>query len=68
MKSVMELIKERETSPPPKKIEKSKPHYLNLNMNYNAGRRGRKTDKERKEISEQYKLKVKRDKIYLDFD
>ena len=37
-------------------------------MNYNAGRRGRKTDKERKEISEQYKLKVKRDKIYLDFD
>ena len=68
MKSVMELIKEDETSPPPKKIAKPKPHYINLNMNYNAGRRGRKTDKERKEILEEYQLKVKREKIYLDFN
>tara|TARA_R100001015_G_C4451531_1_gene41522 strand:- start:99 stop:305 length:207 start_codon:yes stop_codon:yes gene_type:complete len=67
MKSVIQLIQENQTSPPPKKIKKPEPHYINLSMNYNGGRRGRKTDKERKEISEEYKLKVNKNKIYLDF-
>ena len=37
-------------------------------MNYNGGRRGRKTEEERQKIVEEYKLKVLKKKITLSFD
>ena len=50
MKTIEELIlaQKSPTEPPPRK--KWEPHYINLKMNYNGGRRGRKTEEERKEI------------------
>jgi len=67
MKTVSELINARK-SPIPDKIDKSKPHHLNLNMNYNGGKRGRKSDKERKQLSKGLKFKVERKISYLSFD
>lgn len=44
------------------------PHPQNIQMNYNGGRRGRKTEEERQKIVEEYKLKVLKKKITLSFD
>jgi len=71
MKTIEELILAQKsptsnTEPPPRK--KWEPHYINLKMNYNGGRRGRKTEEERKELEGEFKLKVLREKIYLFFD
>ena len=43
-------------------------HPQNIQMNYNGGRRGRKTEEERQKIVEEYKLKVLKKKITLSFD
>ena len=67
MKTISELINARK-SPMPDKIDKFKPHHLNLNMNYNGGKRGRKSDKERKLLSKDLKFKVERKISYLSFD
>jgi len=67
MKSVSELINNQK-SPIPDTIEKFKPHHINLNMNYNGGKRGRKSEEERKKLSEGLKFKVERKVFYLSFD
>ena len=67
MKTISELINARK-SPIPDKIDKFKPHHINLNMNYNGGKRGRKSDKERKLLSKDLKFKVERKISYLSFD
>ena len=67
MKSVSELINNQKY-PIPDTIEKIKPHHINLNMNYNGGKRGRKSEEERQKISKDLKFKVERKVFYLSFD
>ena len=67
MKSVPELFNNQKFQIPDK-IDKSKPHHLNLNMNYNGGKRGRKSEEERQKISKDLKFKVERKVFYLSFD
>ena len=67
MKTVSELIIEQETSTPPT-IDKIKPHHLNLIMNYNGGKRGRKSEEEQKKISKDLRFKVERKVYFLSFD
>ena len=50
------------------KIDDFKPHHINLNMNYNGGKRGRKSEEERKKLSKDLKFKVERKVFYLSFD
>ena len=70
MKTIEELIlaQTSSTEPPPVKHENKEPHYINLKMNYNGGKRGRKTEEERKELENEFKLKVSREKVYIFFD
>ena len=68
MKKVAQLIKEGNKSPIPTKIDNLEPHKLNLNMNYRGGKRGRKSDAERKILNEQLKFKSKNKTIYLPFN
>ena len=67
MKTVSELINEQK-SPIPDTIDNIKPHHINLNMNYNGGKRGRKSEEERKQLSKDLKFKVERKIFYLSFD
>ena len=67
MKTVSELINEQKY-PIPDTIDNIKPHHINLNMNYNGGKRGRKSEEERKKLSEGLKFKVERKVFYLSFD
>ena len=67
MKTVSELINEHKYQIPDT-IEKFKPHHINLNMNYNGGKRGRKSEEERKQLSKDLKFKVERKIFYLSFD
>ena len=67
MKSVSELINNQKF-PIPDTIENIKPHHINLNMNYNGGKRGRKSEEERQKISKDLKFKVERKVFYLSFD
>tara|TARA_R100001591_G_scaffold53182_1_gene63331 strand:+ start:802 stop:1008 length:207 start_codon:yes stop_codon:yes gene_type:complete len=68
MKTIKQLIEEDTNSPPPKDKPKHNPHPVNLIMNFNGGRRGRKTDKEREDLKSESNLKVKNQKVYLYFD
>ena len=68
MKSVPELILKEEISLPDN-IEKPNTHNINLFMNYNqGGKRGRKSEVERKRLSEECKFKIQRKTFYIDFD
>jgi len=67
-KSITELIKADSTSPPPSDDEEHEVHPLNLSMGFNREKRGRKTDKERKEFKKQLTLKVKIQKVHLYWD
>ena len=67
MKSVPELFNNQKF-PIPDKIDDFKPHHINLNMNYNGGKRGRKSEEERKKLSKDLKFKVERKVFYLSFD
>ena len=67
MKSVSDLINNQKF-PIPDNIDKFKPHHINLNMNYNGGKRGRKSEEERKQLSKDLKFKVERKVFYLSFD
>ena len=67
MKTVSELINEQKY-PIPDTIDNIKPHHINLNMNYNGGKRGRKSVEEQKKISKDLRFKVERKVFYLSFD
>ena len=68
MKTIEELITSHQEEPPPIDKEIHKPHHINLKMTYNGGKRGRKTDEEKKELEGEYTLKIAREKVYLFFD
>jgi len=67
-KTIKQLIEEDPTSPPPSDDEEHEAHPLNLTMKFNSSRKGRKTDKEKKEFQNQLSLKVKYEKVYLYWD
>jgi len=58
------------TPPKPEKIipSKHKPHHLNINMSYNGGKRGRKSDEERQQLLKDLRFKVEQKSCYLFFD
>jgi len=64
-KTIKQYIEEDPASPPPSDDEEHEAHPLNLTMNFNGSRKGRKTDKEKKEFQNQLALKVKHEKVYL---
>ena len=70
MKTVLELIEGDKTPPKPEKMipSKHKPHHLNLNMSYNGGKRGRKSDEERQQLLKDFRFKVEQKICYLFFD
>ena len=70
MKTIEELIASHPSNQglPPIDKEIHKPHHINLKMTYNGGKRGRKTEEEKKELEGEYTLKIAREKVYLFFD
>jgi len=70
MKTIAELIKADHQLTDDTSAEPAEQalHPQNIQMNYNGGRRGRKTEEERQKIVEEYKLKVLKKKITLSFD
>ena len=68
MKTIAELIKADHQLTDDTSAEPAEVHPQNIQMNYNGGRRGRKTEEERQKIVEEYKLKVLKKKITLSFD
>lgn len=68
MKTIAELIKADHQLTDDTSSEPAEVHPQNIQMNYNGGRRGRKTEEERQKIVEEYKLKVLKKKITLSFD
>jgi len=72
MKSVSELFLKDDISLSkikPDNIEKPKTHNINLFMNYNqGGKRGRKSEVERKRLSEECKFKIQRKDFIIEFD
>ena len=67
-KTITQLIEADDASPPPSDDEEHEAHPLNLTMKFNSSRKGRKTDKEKKEFQSQLTLKVKYEKVYLYWD